>query len=492
MPTGAYRCGLTILAVMAATGLLFSWQVSSANGEPALGGTYTSSKQHPRVFMTPESISDLVKRINSPGSFSQQQFAKLAAEVKAELTANVDWDAAYSGCSLVAYLNAFSYEPTLGRASQLAAQMKLKEGMQPPAGAAIVASRLALYAVLAKAGAHTAPASPSAGEAAALAKRILLAWAQAGFRQRDGSFLQSPTQFCEADGTVSHNVEASVGLQIGRGVIYSVQAQDLLESIKAFNIAQTNQVNDFHKAMFRLLEEATNFRAGMKEMNGPEVCERYSNHVGAHLVGLLSIARLFDDPQKFNAVLYGNDRSIPIAIPWTSWFNHAVYGVDDKPIGCHRNTGPNSLTSHPFFQTNIVAAGEILDRYRNENPAHAFGYSLGVLAGLFDMADIMENAGYDAYRYRGAHKQSIETATQYYSCYGKTPGFKKMVTDDNARTCPDYQQYVGQIVNGLEIDVVMGTYRFPGNSAITEVEPMAKAKAGHDLLDPIRFGRWNN
>jgi hypothetical protein len=440
--------------------------------------------------MTPESLSELVQRINSAGSFSQQEFAKLAAEVKSGLAANVDWDAAYSGCSLGAYLNAFSYEPTLGRTSQLAAQMKLRNGMQPPAGAAVVAARLALYAVLAKAGAHTAPGAPSSGEAAALAKRILLAWAQKGFRAQDGSFLQSATQFCEADGTVSHNVGASVALQIGRGVIYSVQAQDLLESIKAFNIAQTNQLNDFHKALFRLLEEASNFRAGMKEMNGPEVCERYSNHVGAHLVGLLSIARLFDDANKFNAVLYGNDRSIPINIPWTSWFNHAVYGVGDKPIGCHRNTGPDSLTSHPFFQTKIVAPGEILDRYRNENPPHAFGYSLGVLAGLYDMVEIMENARYDGYQYRGAHNQSIEMSTQYYSCYGRTPGFKKMVTDDNARTCQDYKQYIGQIVNGLEIDIVMGAYRFPGNQAITGLDAQAKAMAGHDLIDPIRFGRW--
>jgi hypothetical protein len=77
---------------------------------------------------------------------------------------------------------------------------------------------------------------------------------------------------------------------------------------------------------------------------------------------------------------------------------------------------------------------------------------------------------------------------KYYACYCKNAGFKKTVTADNARACPDYQQYVGQIVNGLEPDIVMGAYRFPGNSVI-ELQAAAKAAAGADLLDAIRFGR---
>ena len=104
----------------------------------------------------------------------------------------------------------------------------------------------------------------------------------------------------------------------------------------------------------------------------------------------------------------------------------------------------------------------------------------------------MKNAGFDAFVYRGTHSQSIEMATQYYACYGKSSGFKKTVTADNARACSDYQQYVGQIVNGLEVDIVMGAYRFPKNSVITELERAAKAAAGADVLDAIRFGRWRD
>ena len=109
------------------------------------------------------------------------------------------------------------------------------------------------------------------------------------------------------------------------------------------------------------------------------------------------------------------------------------------------------------------------------------------------MANIMHNAGIDAYDYRGAHKQSIEMATQYYACYGKCVGFEKTVTADNARACPDYQQYMGQIVNGLETDIVMGGYRFPENAPITSLEASAKEHLAHgQAIDAIRFGRWRD
>jgi hypothetical protein len=471
-----------------------------SGGYPALSGAYTSSAQHPRVFVTPAQLTDMVTRINAPGSFSAQNFSRLASQVKAHLAAKVDWDAVYSGCDLDIYLHAFSYEPASGYAneiragSQLSRAMNVKPGLASPAGAAIVASRLALYAALIKAGAKTPAGAPTADQGTALAKRILLAWASRGFRDQNGHFRNRAEQFCDGQGRFNRLEENNVGLQIARGVVYSVHAQDLLQSIAAFNAAETTELNAFHTAMFDLVREASNFRFTLPELNrsADTRCELYSNHVGAHLAGLLSIARLLDDGRKFNAVLYGNDRSIPVALPWTVWFNHAVYGENDKPIACYKNKGPDRSTSPDSFQTPVVAPGEIEDRYRNHNAAQGFGYTLGVLAGLYNMAELMDNAGFDAYGYLGSHKQSIEIATQYYACYGKYVGFKKTVTADNARACPDYQQYIGQIVSGLEINIVMAAYRFPGNTAITELEPAAKAGAGADLLDPLRFGRWRN
>jgi hypothetical protein len=467
---------------------------------PPLAGSYTSSKQNPRVFMTQADINNMASRINSAGSFSAQIFAKLADQVKAHLAANVDWDAAYSGCDIDTYLHAFSYEPAAGyaeqmrSASQLSAAMNVKPGLSPPAGTAIVASRLALYAALVKAGAKTPVGAPTADQAAALGKRILLAWAGRGFHDQKGTYLNRAEQFCDGQKQFIPFQQSAVGLQIARGVMYSVHAQDLLQSIGAVNAKEETELNSFHAAMFDLIREASSFAFMLPEVaNRPDrTCERYSNHFGAHLVGLLSIARLFDDGRKFDAALYGNDRSIPVPLPWTTYFNHAVYGENDKPIACYKNPGPDSLTSHPSFQTPIVAPGEIEDRYRNANAAQGFGYTLGVLAGLFQTADLLKNAGFDALGYRGGHHQSIKMAADYYACYGKYVGFKKTVTADNARACPDYQQYVGQIVNGMETVIVMAAYHFPQDTAITELEAPAKVGAGVNLLDPLRFGRWRD
>jgi len=494
--------GCLLLILLSPTSLFAPKTFAQQSGAyPVLSGVYRSSAQHPRVFMTQDDLNDLVTRINSPNSFSSQTFSKLADRVKSHLATKVDWDAVYSGCDLDIYLHAFSYEPTTGYAdeirttSQLASAMHVKEGMLPPTGAAIVAARLAIYAALVKSGAKAPIGWPASGEAAALAKRILLAWADRGFRDQHGNTLAKAAQFCDGQQRFMRIVQSGVGLQIGRGIIYSAHAQDLLQSIGAFNSSQTNQLNVFHAAIFNLIREASNFRAGMSEMNGPDsACERYSNHVAAHLAGLLAIARLLDDDsgRRFNAVLYGKDRSIPLAISWTDWFNHAVYGEHDRPIECHKNTGRDRLTSQPSFQTGVVAPGEIEDRYRNATAAQGFGYPLGVLTGLFETSDLMKNAGFDALAYRGTHQQSIEMATQYYACYGRTAGFKRTVMMDNARACADYQQYVGQIVNGLEINIVVGAYRFPGNKAIADLEATAKAGAGPDLLDAIRFGRWRD
>jgi hypothetical protein len=466
---------------------------------PSLSGAYTSSAAHPRVFTTQADLDDLVTRINSPGSFSAQSFETLAGQVKKDLAAPIDWDATYSGCDLDVYLHAFSYEPTSGYADeirtpdQLRSAMNVAAGASPPTGAAIVASRSALYAALIKAGANGPAGGPSADQAVALARRILVAWANRGFRDPKGNFLNSATQFCDGQGQFNHLSENGVGLQIGRGVIYSVHAQDLLQSFKALDAAEAAKLNAFHAAMFDLIREASNFRFTLPELNHPDnMCDLYSNHVGAHLIGLLAIARLLDDGRKFNAVLYGGDRSIPLAIPWTKYFNHAIYGESDRPIACYKNSGADSLMSHSSYQTAIVAPGEIEDRYRHATAAQAFGYPLGVLGGLYDDAEIMKNAGIDAYGYRGARKQSIEMATEYYACFGKSAGFKKMVTADNARACPDYQEYIGQIVNDVETAVVAGAYRFPGNAAISELDAAAKAELLRDPVETLRFGRWGD
>jgi len=448
--------------------------------------------------MTAEAMSDLVRRITAPGSFSARNFSRLASQVKADLTAKVEWDAAYSGCDIEIYLYSFSndrpnpHADSASTASSLGAALHLKPGLTPPTGAATVASRLALYAALVKGGAKPPAGAPTADQAADLSKRILLAWAGHGFRDQGNGYISRAEQFCDGEHKFIPLQQSSVGLQIARGIIFSVHAQDLLQSLGALNAKDAGELNSFHVAMFDLIREASNFRFNLPEIAKIpyRTCERFSNHVNAHLMGLLSIARLFDDGRKFSAVLYGNDRSIPVGLPWTEYFDHAIYGYEDKPIQCYKNPGPDSLTSKPSFQTPIVAPGEVEDRYRHANPAQAFGYTTGVLADFLVTGDMLKNAGFDAFKYRGARGQTVQLAVDYYSCYGKYAGFKKTVTAENARACPDYQEYIGQIVNGLETVDVMGAYHFPQDSLLNELDTQAKAGAGANLIDPIRFGRW--
>ena len=115
---------------------------------------------------------------------------------------------------------------------------------------------------------------------------------------------------------------------------------------------------------------------------------------------------------------------------------------------------------------------------------------MGTLGWLYMSAEILRGAGYNPYSYRGAQQQTIEMATRYYACFGKQPGFKNTVTAANARSCSDFQQYVGKVVAGVENAVVIGAYRFPGDAAITEAEGSAKGALLHDAIDAPVYGRW--
>jgi hypothetical protein len=386
---------------------------------PALAGTYVSATQHPRVFTTPADLHDLVTRINTPGSFSAQSFVRLANRVKRDLAANADWDATYSGCDEVIYLYGFSIEvePAYGNTrnqEQLRAAMHVHQGASAPRGAALVASRLALYAALVRGGATAPHDAPDADKAAALAKKILLTWTTRGFRDETGN-LRRQTPSC-GPGL----------LTVTRSVVYSIHAQDLLQGLHAFASDEEAHLDSFHRAIYE-------------------------------------------------------------------WIR-VIYGVGDTPlIRVTPNSSEDPIKSSPAYSTKVVAPGEINDRYRNLNPLQSIGYAMGTLQSMYGAAEVMRIAGIDAYAYRGTHQQSIEMATQYYACYAQHVGFYNIVTPDAARACPDYQQYVGKVVNDVESAILIGAYRFPGNVAITALDAGAKVQAARrDVLDSIRFGRWRN
>jgi hypothetical protein len=77
MPKRRYLSAFHGVAVIFATALC-SCRKNRANAEPALSAEYTSTKEHPRVFLTPRELQDLVTRVNRTGSFSARIFAKLS------------------------------------------------------------------------------------------------------------------------------------------------------------------------------------------------------------------------------------------------------------------------------------------------------------------------------------------------------------------------------------------------------------------------------
>jgi hypothetical protein len=473
---------------------------------PPLAGAYRSVAGHPRVFTTASELQDMVARINRPGSYSEQRFAALAGKIKQDLASGIDWSIAYAGCNGHIYQYTFSYEPQDGQEADMRAALNVAANVRYPTGAAVVASRLALYATLAKRGAHLPPGSPSGDDAAALAKRILLAWAERGFpRDGQGNIVPLLSRQCaEASGEItgrpvpSNKIRDTGSLVLGRGVLYSVQAQDLLQAIGALNSGEERELNAFHAAMYELLRESYNqwFGGLPSEQWGIPTCARYDNKHANDMASLLATARILDDEKRFNAALLGGDRSFPVLLPWTDLFDYLIYGEAESPRPfCNGNTYPDSLTSLQHgvdYATPTVAPGEIADRTRNHSPGQGIGYPMFTLERLFDAAETMRIAGFDAYGYHGLHRQSIEMAADYYACYAKSAGFYKVVSAENSRPCPDAEQYYGKVMSGVDPNMLIAAYRFPNDRAVGAVLPAAKAAASTGVFstDAILFGKW--
>jgi len=113
---------------------------------PRLGGSYRSLTQRPGVFMTADELKDLASRINRPGSYSTRRFGLLAKQIAQDLKSGIDWDITYSGPDPGVYEYAFSYEPQDQHDAETRAALKVPASVKAPAGAAVVASRLSLYA----------------------------------------------------------------------------------------------------------------------------------------------------------------------------------------------------------------------------------------------------------------------------------------------------------------------------------------------------------
>jgi hypothetical protein len=263
------------------------------------------------------------------------------------------------------------------------------------------------------------------------------------------------------------------------------------------NADEARRLDALHGTLFDLMRQSANVSFAGIGFPYSE-CSRYTNIATNAVVALLATARLLNDERKFNAVLHGGDPSIPMLVSWTQLFDHVIYGQSEAPSPeCVNNHDADSLTSldnHHDYQTGTTVPGEIADRFRNSNPGQGIGYPMFTLERLLDSAEILRNAGFEPYGYRGAHRQSMEMAMQYYACFAKDAGFYKVVTVENSGACPNAAQYYGKLVNGVDRNVLIGAYRFPNNAVITDLEQAAKvsSSSGAFSLDTILFGKWRD
>jgi hypothetical protein len=186
-------------------------------------------------------------------------------------------------------------------------------------------------------------------------------------------------------------------LTLGRGIIYSVHAQDLLQGIGGLSSDEVHRLDLFHGALLDLIRQSSNvFFAGVGFPYSE--CSRYTNISTNAVTAMLAIARLLNDEHRFTTMINGGDNSVPALVPWRQLFDHIIYGVNDGPMpGCVNNLDSNRLTSltrHHDYQTAVAAPGEIADRFRNANPAQGIGYPMFTLERLVDSAEVLRLAGY--------------------------------------------------------------------------------------------------
>ena len=462
---------------------------------PRLQGMWQPPTASPRVFDTPEDIHATAAATKEPGSYTAKMWAKLTSRAKDYVHSNADWGATYSGCDLDLYLRSFSFGSSGGYSSetrsdaQIAAAMHPAEGKSAPRGAAIAAADLAMYAALVHAGAAHIAGAPTEEEASALARKILLAWANHGFRLKGDAFRAKPTDFCGA--TPKDYVLTDVGLQVGRGAIQFIHAQDLLMSLHVLDVNDQRAINPFDVALFNMVRYDANFDAEPQFRKGDRDCALYSNQRAMQLLAMLAISRFLNKPTWMAEILYGGvQEAPPTSISWVELFDHAIYGEHDKPVSCYPNTGKDRASSKPSYQTKNVAPGEIEDRYRNANPEQGIGYPMFTLQDLYLSAVILRNSGYDAFHYRGRHGQSIQMGTDYYACYARNAGFNKVVNAANAHACPNGEEYIGQDVNSVDGNVLFGSEAYPQDSLLHSLLPAAEAQTPDGEVLGLTFGHW--
>jgi hypothetical protein len=404
------------LTLFSGTGIAQSRRIEPP---PPLAGQYVSAAglPHPYVFADRARYEALASMRTETG---KKALNRLEGLTKFYLGHASEYAKAYSGPELNEYLHRLTFEGE---------------------GAAPVAAELALYAYLT--GLNKGYGKPElAAQAQALSKAILLAWAQEGLRE-NGKFRRQLTQFIE-DGKMTLASQLDVGLQIGRGMPFWVQAQDLLLALNAFDPREQQILDGFLDQVYELLVTAANFW----QKRAYTDCERYSNHTSVRLLALLAIARLRNDEKRFMEAAVGDGHRL--LVPWTLQVQENIYGVRDTLRAGH----PNNEAPDKSYQISEVAPGEIVDRFR-AGKLQTFGYPTYSLTELLLGAEILQNAGFQPMRFEGRRGQSLMLALHYYAHYYTLYLDDHLTVVPPGDPYPSNRQYAGHPVsdaNGITIE----------------------------------------
>jgi hypothetical protein len=428
-----------------------SYALLSGYSAPQLKGSYQPATANPHVFTTRQK---LVEVLRAEDPLTTAALRRLVSLTRAHLRDGAKFTLPYDGCAVAEYLHRLTYH-----------------------GATEIASDLALYAYLTNL--HMGFGDLKlAEEAKGMARTILVAWAQKGFRQ-NGVFMSDFHSYCDPAGSKDPAVWMELPLQFGRGMSHWVQAQDLLIGMNALSKGDLATLDTFLDNMFELIRTASNYRA---EHMKPD-CSRFSNQVTAQIDAMLAIARLKNDAENFMGAAFGHKDLV--LIPWTLQLQQNIYGNNERPIGCYNpaKTDPKLYAEQPTAQP-----GEVLDRYRAKDD-QPFGYSLGSLMGLVSAATILEQSGYSAYSYAGDHGETLDMSLDYYSYYFiHFASRQRVVVPDTPDSYPGYRQYVGHSVtedNGASVEgkdvlllpYLVGASIFPRDEKILAVLRAAAAAA---------------
>lgn len=209
----------------------------------------------------------------------------------------------------------------------------------------------------------------------------------------------------------SNNKEAAA-MFLGRAMFQIVPAYDLIYESSALSENDKEVINTWLSKVASLIEEGMDhwFNSG-----SPMPCHQYSNHVSAHLTGLMLIGYILEDTTLTQDVISGST----LPTNWKEFLKNAIYMQGDPVLGCDSGQNPPTYT------------GEVVDRYRHlDHPGsdpnlklnRGLGYSLLSTYNLALGAEAAYHHGVDLFHYAAPSGESLKLPGIYYMHYLKTFG----------------------------------------------------------------------